>query len=638
MDTASTMPARSAAPLVARLQEMRDLRTQDAAPATPPSPPSAPLLPAAAGLPFLGTVTGYQPGVQVAVERPLLPARDRYLSDHDFVQAPGMRNPNCYPVVPMTMSLEMMAEVAACLVPGLGVTGIEDVNAVRWIVAGDGGAAVLRVEAVIDLSSSTPDRYRIDARICADGDRQPSISARLLFGRRYPVAPPPLPPAEPPAGAAAPVLFDTASAYAQRLMFHGPSFQAMHGIARLGAEDVRGELVVRAPSTLFAGTEAPQLLLDPALLDGLGQLVALWSFHHHRQAAFPVGLGRLTLCGPTPPAGSVVPARAVIRGRQLKMLVADLEVGDGRGGTWLRIDGWRAWQFAWDARLLAFQRDPVRQLLSDAQDLPVPAAASSPSAAVQCRRIGAARVARFDAALLARHYLQPAELARFQALPAAPRRTAWLLGRVAAKDAARAWHLAQGGMALHPGDFAIDNDAHGQPHVTHWPDSPAPHLSIAHCGEEAVALAGATPVGIDLETVAVRDEACEQAVTTAAERELLGVRDGAVRAAWLTRLWCAKEAMGKRMGSGVVPGPRHFEAQALCADGSLRMWHAASGTGSIVTTLRSGEYMLAFDLGPRGAAAVRETKFGETKYGETKFRETKLGETKTKEPPCKESP
>ncbi len=577
----ASLLAPGARPLVGRLHE---LHAQEALRDTWPAQPVP------ARLPFVGTVVSHRPGVDVTVERPLLPAEDRYLADHDFVHVPGMKAANSFPVVPMTMSLEMMAEVAACLVPGHGLVGIEDVNAVRWIVAGDGGADRLRIAASIELHDGPAGRHRIAVRIHAGDEPQPSISARLLFGRHYPAAPPSLPTAQ----HAAALEFDTATAYSRRLMFHGPCFQALCGAATLTAGDVRGELVVKAPRALFASTAAPQLLLDPALLDGVGQLVALWSFHHQQQAAFPVGMGRLTLCGPTPPPGTRVPARAVIRGRQLKMLIADLELGDGRGGTWLRIDGWRAWQFAWDPQMMAFQRDPVVQLLSDAQAVPLP-----PDAApVQCRRIGATRVAHFDPVLLARHYLQPAEMAQFQAV-AAPRRISWLLGRVAAKDAARAWHVARGGMPLHPGDFAIDNEAGGQPRVEHWPDEAAPCISIAHCGSEAVALAGDGPVGVDIEAIAQRDEACVQAFTTDGERELLGRRTGAVRDTWLTRLWCAKEAMGKRMGSGVVPGPQHFVAQALCADGSLRMWHAHSGTGSVVTTLHAGGHIVAFDLGPR---------------------------------------
>lgn len=604
------------APLLGRLHEMHQLDDMrlalDALRDEDDAPPRTvwPIQPAQVGpagparLPFIGTVLSHRPGVDVTVERPLLPAEDRYLADHDFVHVPGMHAPNSFPVVPMTMSLEMMAEVAACLVPGYGLVGIEDVSAVRWIVAGaggepgDGGADRLRITAAIELHDDPADRHRIGVRIHAGDEAQPSISARLLFGRRYPAPPPPLAPLPQLSTlptSTTPVQFDTATAYTGRLMFHGPCFQALCGTATLTASDVRGELVVRAPGALFASTTAPQLLLDPALLDGVGQLVALWSFQHQQQAAFPVGMGRLTLCGPTPPPGTRVPARAIIRGRQLKMLIADLELGDGRGGTWLRIDGWRAWQFAWDPQMMAFQRDPVRQLLCDALDVPL----SPMAATVQCRRIGAARVAHFDPALLGRHYLQPAEMAQFQAMAASPRRTAWLLGRVAAKDAARAWHVARGGMPLHPGDFAIDNEAGGQPRVVRWPDREAPHISIAHCGSEAVALAGDAPVGIDIEAIAARDEACVQAYTTDGERELLGRRTGAVRETWLTRLWCAKEAMGKRMGCGVVPGPQHFAAQALCADGSLRMWHGHSGTGSIVTTLHADGHIVAFDLGPR---------------------------------------
>jgi phosphopantetheinyl transferase (holo-ACP synthase) len=414
------------------------------------------------------------------------------------------------------------------------------------------------------------------------------------------VAPPAAPPHATPGMPAEPVLVDTAEAYRQRLLFHGPCFQVLCGPAVLTAEGAASQITVRAPRALFASTEAPQLLLDPALLDGVGQLLALWSLQLHTQAAFPVGLGRLELYGMTPPPGTRVPLRVDVRGRQFKMLSIDVEIGDGKGGVWLRITDWKAWQFAWDPKLIDFQRDPARYLLSDRQRLPVP---EGPC----CQRIGSARLAGFDLALLARHYLRPDEMAVFHTRAHGTRQTQWLLGRIAAKDAARAWHSEPGAAFLHPAAFGLANDAHGRPHVTQWPSAGRPPmLSIAHCERDAVAIAHATEVGIDIERTAQRGDSFLRAFSTEGERALLGQRSGAVRDTWETRLWCAKEAMGKRLGTGVVPTPQHFEAQAFCPDGSLRMWHAASNTGSEVRTIHDGDHIIAVDLGARTGVATRE--------------------------------
>jgi phosphopantetheinyl transferase len=69
------------------------------------------------------------------------------------------------------------------------------------------------------------------------------------------------------------------------------------------------------------------------------------------------------------------------------------------------------------------------------------------------------------------------------------------------------------------------------------------------------------------------------------------------RTVWITRLWCAKEAFGKRLGTGVTGGPQRFEARALDSDASLALRDTASGAEARVVTVRSGDWIIAADLG-----------------------------------------
>lgn len=224
-----------------------------------------------------------------------------------------------------------------------------------------------------------------------------------------------------------------------------------------------------------------------------------------------------------------------------------------------------------------------------------------PHAGVACRRIDARTVAGFDLALLARHYLHASEWQAFTAKGALPQRQRdWLLGRIVAKDAARAWC---GQPDLHPAAFALTNDPAGQPRLAYWPAGwNPPCISIAHAGGQAVALAADTPVGIDIEQVRAHDAPCVAAFTTAQERLLLDAVGAGARDAWITRLWCAKEACGKRLGTGVTGGPGQFEAGALAADFALPMRHAAGGAQSLVRTMQDGEFILAFDIAVAGSS------------------------------------
>jgi phosphopantetheinyl transferase len=540
------------------------------------------------GLPFVGTVVACQPGTSITVARRLTLDQDLFLADHNFVHAPAVKPlAECFPVLPMTASLEVMAETAACLAPGYGLIGFDAVTARRWIAVADGGALALRIEGRLIQHDAHRERARIAVQVYTGDDSKVAIDAMVCLGSHYDGAPQAR--LAPPAAGAE---LDAAAQYGQRRLFHGPRFQGLAGTIRLGPDGADAEVLVRPSHDWFAALPQPQLLTDPALLDTVGQLVALWSMQQGL-AAFPIGLGRLELFGPVPAPGTRLPIRLSIGGKQLKMLSADIEIGDGAGGLWLRITGWKSWQFHWAPQLVEFQRQPAHTLLSDQQALP------GAPAGIACRRIAAQTVAGFDLALLARHYLHGSEWAAFTSKAAAPaRQQEWLLGRIAAKDAARAWCAPPGSapLGLHPAAFAVTNDAAGRPRVANWPAGlPPPSISISHCCGQAIALASSQPAGIDIEQIAARDVHFAASFSTAAERLLLDAVAPSERDAWVTRLWCAKEALGKRLGTGVAGGPQQFEAQSLADDFSLQMRHHASGAATQVHTIKDGSFIIAFD-------------------------------------------
>jgi 4'-phosphopantetheinyl transferase EntD len=607
--------APGASPMIGRMHEVDDAQrltaaaTVTAAAATavatvappavaaPPGPSIPPRLASSSRsrrtLPFVGAVEAYQAGRSISASHQLALTEDLYLADHHFVHAPGIKLLSaCFPVLPMTMSLEVMAETAACLAPGCGLLSMEQVSAARWIALEDRDELPLRIEASVLGHDAARGQYRVAVAIHADGAATPSISAQAVLGTHYP------PPAAMPTGAAPAAtgtsafpatVRDAAAAYAERHLFHGPRFQVLTGPVALDAQGAHATLLVRAPDQLFAAQSAPQLLLDPALLDGVGQLMALWSMQQ-RRTAFPIGIGQLSLHGPTPAAGTRVPVQVRVTGTQMKVLSADVDIGDGSGGVWMRISGWKSWQFSWDQRLIDLQRFPAQYLLSDAAVLP---GAAPDAAGACCQRLTSQRVAGFDLMLLARHYLHTDEMpAYLDKAGQAPRQLQWLLGRVAAKDAARSWQRQRGGASLHPAAFAIGSDSLGQPLLRHWPaQAPVPHISIAHSGEQAIAVAHHSAVGIDIERIAEHDAAFLSGIAAPSEAALLDGVPANERAAWVTRLWCAKEALGKALSTGVRDGPRHYAAQALGEDGSLEMRHA--GRATQVSTQRDGDWIIA---------------------------------------------
>jgi phosphopantetheinyl transferase len=544
------------------------------------------------GLPFIGDVVRYLPGQSVSVERKLTLEEDLHLADHHFVHAPGIKPLSaCFPVVPMTVSLEIMAEVAACLAPGYGLVGFEDVSAMRWIALADTVALTLLVEGRLEHFDALRETCRVSVAVFVKGESQPSISAKVLFSSHYQMG---LSFSFGDLAVGECNSLGAAQVYASRQLFHGPRFQCLVGSILLGRHGAAAELLVRSPDDMFCSTNCPQLLTDPALLDTVGQTMAIWAMQQERMA-FPIGIGKLELYRPTPAPGTRVPMRVEITANSPRTLTADVEIQDGNGGVWMRIKDWKSWQFQWDKKLVEFRQLPTRYLLSDTLQLP----GLGPGPV--CQRLTKERLAGFNLALLARHYLHMDEMATFASKSGAPaRQVQWLLGRIAAKDAVRAWAARQKRTEekLHPAAFAIENDAKGQPVVSRWPDHrmPAPTLSIAHCEDKAIAMAHGEPVGIDLERIAEHDADFVKAMASQSERALLAVFSGVERQEWLTRVWCAKEALGKLMGTGVNGAPQHFEARAIDANGSLQMRHRSSGHEATITTVRDGNFIIAFGL------------------------------------------
>ena len=154
------------------------------------------------------------------------------------------------------------------------------------------------------------------------------------------------------------------------------------------------------------------------------------------------------------------------------------------------------------------------------------------------------------------------EMPVFQNYARVPQRQQqWLLGRIVAKDAVRrSGRRANAGDDAASAAFTIDTDAQGRPFMTIPNCDKPPLVSIAHCESRAIAVAQREAVGVDIERIAPRDIGFVQAFTTAKERDMIDAFPAAERDQWITRLWSAKEAVGKLLGGGLNGSPQSFEA------------------------------------------------------------------------------
>lgn len=189
---------------------------------------------------------------------------------------------------------------------------------------------------------------------------------------------------------------------------------------------------------------------------------------------------------------------------------------------------------------------------------------------------------------LVQRYLTPKEHDVYEGL-SIRRRRQWLAGRVAAKNAVcDLLRRKPSTEPVSPRQFSVVNDTLGAPKIEAHAPGAVPwglHLSIAHKSVPGGILAGAIvgehPVGIDLETIAPREEGFLDLAFSEAERSLLAGDD---LPSEYTRGWVAKEVAAKASGYGLRGAPRRYvisarEGEALCANGH---WVATLSLGGYV--------------------------------------------------------
>ena len=460
-----------------------------------------------------------------------------YLRDHCFYRQPeGWPDASDrFPVVPMTTMLELMMDAARPLAGGRTIVGLTKVRALRW------------------LAPTEPVTLTVKATRTNDGHVDVSLEGyargTVLVADRYPAAPAP--------GAAERLRNERPSPvaaedlYRGRWLFHGPAFQGVEEITGYADDGIQGRLT---------SLEAPGGLLDNA-----GQLMGFWirTTVAADKLAFPASIERLELFGPHPTPGQSVGCTVWVRNVTDTMVTADLEVRRPDGTVWARITGWTDRRFLTDDAVDPTLRWPERSRIAEDQ----------PGGWFLLRDRWHDPANR---ELVMRRYLAAEERRQYDQHN--PRgRHHWLLGRMAAKDAARQWLWDRGVKDLFPVEFVVSNDEAGRPSITGLPAGTS--ISIAHAGEVAVALVGdndgpghgvgnhghGQSVGIDVETITDRGPEFEAMACGPVERLLLdrcAISVGS-RGECLTRFWVAKEAVAKALGTGLGGRPQSFEVQQM---------------------------------------------------------------------------
>lgn len=570
-----------------------------------PPAPSAGDWPEIGHLPMAGQLISWQAGEECVTRRVLDLDHDLFLLDHMFANCEGLKPPeHCVPVLPMTFGIETIAEVASIVVPDLCLAGFSSIRASQWIGLDDRRTQTIECHARRNHDDRQDHRTAVDVSVLVDGAVH--LSGTALFDQVRPAAaalPPPPDPHDNNEIADWP--WSAEQVYAEKVLFHGPALQLVKNLELNGHRVFTGELLVPENNVLFADRSQPCLLTAPAFMDAVGQFVGLWAMSGG-DYILPTGVELIEICQDTPPPGTM--ARVVCETTEfdhdVKRCRFNVWVDNGQGQTWMRMTGWHDFLFGWKQSTSVWYRSPRHYVLGseiergDGSDAVV--------MAVTTRDLPRSI---FDRA--ARSALTLTELQQLEELQDDKQQRRFAMARIAAKDAARLWYtrFRPDIDVPHPVELQVDADEAGRPWLSQNGVVVEPWISIAHKGSMAIAVAGGTPVGLDLEPAASVDPALTDQIAAESEQQLFaGLGPAGLDSNWLTRLWCAKEAVAKQLGTGLQGRPDQFVAVDVNPEtGQFLMHIVSSGETEIVSTCEVNNMMIAVtSSGSVNAAATSE--------------------------------
>jgi acyl transferase domain-containing protein/phosphopantetheinyl transferase (holo-ACP synthase) len=586
---------------------------------------NAAIAPEQAARPLVGTIVSCEPGVELVARRVVDPAADRYLLDHTLGRSVSRTDPELHALalMPLAMSVEVLAETASCLLPEQVVTGLRDLRAHRWLAFGETPRTLEMRARRLDPASSPEgengcERVRVELRDLSDEQLagEVLVEATVLLSDAYAAAPAP---ASFPLDDGAPSSIAPEELY-EGAMFHGPLWRGVRNLELVAPAGARARLEVLSRVGLLRERPEPGFVLDPVALDAAGQVIGFWAAESFAEArvVFPFRLAALDVYGPPLPAGEALSCSAAITTIGDQLVSSDIDVLNASGRLWMRLEGWDDKRFGVPEQFAALARPAQLTPLSTPWPAPL---APYQGLHATCRRLDARLPA--DRALWkpvwASRVLSRRERELFDALTLPEnRQLEWLAARTAAKEGVAELLCSVHGIELRPAEIEILPDELGAP-VVLVPGLEAlaltPVVSLTHAHGHAAALVALAPlgagsgIGIDLEPLVSRPPGFAQAALSDTERSLLGGLEAGAAEEWLLRLWCAREAAGKALGSGLGGGSGAPRVSAIDAVNQAVLVDVADQQ-LVAWTRREDERIVAtaFYPGPTGHDQLSEAR------------------------------
>lgn len=458
-------------------------------------------------------------------EEMIIPLKDYpFLVDHTIV-----KQPDNWPhlddidvVIPMTMTIELMAEMAQKQSPEKKVTSLIGLSVFQWMNVYESFNQTVKgswkSEDTISLNMNN--FVSTDVKLEDEFPAPPAeYVGNIDLGKKI---------QEPP----------TKAEVYEELMFHGPKYQGVNEITEFNERGLKA-------SVQNAGGKG-------SLLDTMGQLIGIY-LHKTvdvNHISFPVKVGEINFYQDFHDQEGIFEFTLVTKEITDEFIIGDMIIKrDGK--IWCVAKDWLNHRFEVSPQLWKIIQTPLENKLA--------------------KELSGDHITYFDLAysktgswgFLEKRYLNYQEKQHHKGL-LLNKRKEYLISRIAIKDAIRAYLEDRFGRKTYPVEIFIEYDDNGKPHPKGLEELENVEISLSHKGNESVAIASDKPVGIDLEQIEERSSDFIEMSFTENELKLIKGKD---MPEWTTRLWVAKEAYGKMLGVGLVGNPKQYEIKSI--DGEI---------------------------------------------------------------------
>ena len=516
------------------------------------------------------------PGVAVEVTKTFRLSDLPFLGDFALgTSQMSYSDPNLKGLILLSLPVgtEIMAEVAGLVMPKRALLRIEDLNC-RRMVSFDKGALTLFIRAE-RVASGSPDESAVKVQIRDDSPNSaytcPVMEATVILADAL-SQPDPLD--VEPLSKPRSVHWSGRDIYPVRLCY-GKRLRSIQFVETWSESGIDYEITVPSVSDSVVYTRFPVFAANPLLLGAVASGFALWRSHERFTGAFsfPFRLRRLAFGGVIPEEGTRLKCYMRLTGVTPKSQVCDIFVTDGNGKKLMELSGWEELTERVPSEYRSLIMQPAMSFLTQPLG---PELLGEPSTDIASAFITDVPYPIFERneelwlKTLSRVILDASERREFaERTGSASRRTEWLFGRVAAKEAVRRFLKDYYQARWSDADIRIWADDSGKPHALGaWNDFLTTKLDIAisHTAQFVVALVAANAkVGVDVESIS-RDLSEEFAagVFTPEEQELAAQAANASQAT--IKFWCAKEAVSKALGTGIRYSPKEMVVTGFQAD------------------------------------------------------------------------